>query len=66
MKNIWTIFGRENILDIFWTTFLVGMGLRIRRDLRNVRILHLYYAHPKFQKYLFLRFYSFIGIAKNV
>ena len=33
--------GRQNILDIFRTTFSVNIGL-IGHDLRNVRILHLY------------------------
>ena len=44
MKNIWTIFWRENILDISWTTFYVFIGLRIGQNLRNVRILHNYSA----------------------
>ena len=34
-------FGREKNLDIFWTTFLSSIGLRIGQDLRKVRILHL-------------------------
>ena len=42
MINIWTIVKRQSILDIFWTTFSVSIGLRIGQDLRNVRILHLY------------------------
>ena len=39
MTNIWTIFGRQNTLDI---TLLVSVGLWIGHELRNVRILHLY------------------------
>ena len=41
MTNIWTIFGRQSISGIFWTTFLAIIGLRIGQDLRNVQILHL-------------------------
>ena len=34
-------FGRQNILDIFWTTLLVSIGLLIGQDLTNIRVLHL-------------------------
>ena len=40
--TIWTSFGRQKILDIFWTTFLVSIGLRIGEGFRSIRILHLY------------------------
>ena len=40
MPDNWTIFGRLNISNIFWTIFLVSIGLRIGQDLRNIRILH--------------------------
>ena len=42
MTNIWTTFGRQKVLDIFWTTFLVSIGLRIGHNLRNAQKLHLY------------------------
>ena len=29
MRNIWTIFGRQSILDNFWTAFFVSIGLGI-------------------------------------
>ena len=41
MTNIWTIFGHQNILGTFWTTFLVSIGLRIGQNLVNVGILQL-------------------------
>ena len=32
MTNIWTIFGLQNIVDIFWTTFLVSRLLQNGRS----------------------------------
>ena len=50
MTNIKTIFRRQNILDIFLTTFLFITGFRIRHSLRNVRILHLYIVqNPRYR-----------------
>ena len=39
MTNIQTIFGHQNILNIFWMTFLISNGLWIGQVLGNVRIL---------------------------
>ena len=39
--NILIIFGRQNILEVFWTTFLDSLGHRIGLDLKNVQVLHL-------------------------
>ena len=34
MAYIWTIFGRKNILDVFWTAFWLSIGVLIGQDLK--------------------------------
>ena len=58
--NTRKIFGLQYVLDIFWTTLLIKIGLPIGQDL-NVRILHLWYILTLFPN-IFLKFRPVISV----